>query len=92
MVAILVGEDIANNTQGYITATSTTGDQVVLHLNGRWEFIDTKKALQAAKVAKQYPENQGCTNGEQGGLLGFGRCIPRSDKEFNRGSGIGKGR
>lgn len=74
------------------TATTAQGDKVVLHPNGRWEFIDTKKAMEAKAVAKQFPENQGCPAGTQGGLLGFGRCISADDKEFNRGSMSGKGR
>lgn len=85
-------EEAAKNNATDITATSENGDQVVLHPNGRWEFVDAKKAVQAAAIAKQYPENQGCANGEQGGFLGIGRCIPVGDKDFNRGSGIGKGR
>ena len=62
------------------------GDKVVLHPNGRWEFVDAKKQTEAKKVADQFPENQGCPPGWQGGALGFGRCIPPGDKDFNRGS------
>ena len=75
-----------------IETTTPNGDKVVLHPNGRWEFKDVKKAVQAAEVAKQYPENQGCPPGTQGGFLGFGRCVPVGDKDFNRGSMSGKGR
>lgn len=75
-----------------ITAKTAQGDQVVLHPNGRWEFVDTKKAAAAKEVASQYEENQGCPNGTQGGFLGFGRCISKDDKDFNRGSLGGKGR
>jgi len=75
-----------------IETTTPNGDKVVLHPNGRWEFKDVKKAVQAAEVAKQYPENQGCPPGTQGGFLGFGRCVPIGDKDFNRGSMSGKGR
>lgn len=75
-----------------ITAKTAQGDQVVLHPNGRWEFIDTKKAAAAKEVANQYEENQGCPNGTQGGFLGFGRCISKDDKDYNRGSLGGKGR
>lgn len=64
----------------------------MLHPNGRWEFIDEKKAIQAREIAKQFPENQGCPPGTQGGFLGFGRCIPIGDKDYNRGSLSGKGR
>jgi len=75
-----------------ITAKTAQGDQVVLHPNGRWEFVDTKKAAAAKEVASQYVENQGCPHGTQGGFLGFGRCIAEGDKDFNRGSMSGKGR
>lgn len=75
-----------------IAATTPQGDKVILHPNGRWEFIDTKKAAAAKEVASQYMENQGCPHGTQGGFLGFGRCIAEGDKDFNRGSMSGKGR
>ncbi len=81
-----------NTSDEEIQATTVSGDQVILHPNGRWEFVDSKKALEAAKVAKQYPENQGCPAGTQGGLFGLGRCIAPGDKDFNRGSLSGKGR
>lgn len=73
-----------------LEAVTATGDKVLLHPNGRWEFVDTQKAQAAKEVAKQYPENQGCPPGWHGGLLGIGRCIPPGDKDFNRGSMIGK--
>jgi hypothetical protein len=71
-------------------ATTSAGDKVVLHPNGRWEFVDVGKAKVAQEIAKQYPENQVCPPGWRGGVLGFGRCIPPDDKDFNRGSMIGK--
>jgi len=67
-----------------IQASTANGDKVILHPNGRWEFVETKKAVEAAKISKQYPENQGCPPGAQGGLFGLGRCILPGDKEFNR--------
>lgn len=69
-----------------IEATTPSGEKVLLHPNGRWEYVDVKKAEQAQRVAKEYPENQGCPPGSQGGLFGFGRCILPGDKDFNRGS------
>ena len=75
-----------------IEATTKDGDMVKLHPNGRWEFVDIKKAEKAAAVAQQFPENQVCPPGAQGKFLGFGRCILPGDKEFNRGSLSGKGR
>lgn len=82
----------AENTPKDLFATTPQGDQVTLHPNGRWEFIDTKKAAEAKEVAKQFPENQGCPQGTQGGLLGLGRCVSVGDKDYNRGSMSGKGR
>ena len=34
-----------------IEATTAGGDKVLLHPNGRWEFVDTKKADAAKKTA-----------------------------------------
>src|SRR5690348_11961286 len=83
---------LAEGTVSDINAVTDQGEKVMLHPNGRWEFVDSKKAAQAAEVAKQFPENQGCPAGTQGGLFGFGRCVPIGDKDFNRGSASGKGR
>ena len=69
-----------------VEATTAQGDRVLLHPNGRWEYVNSQKAAAARKTAEQYPENQGCPAGAQGGLLGFGRCIMPGDKDYNRGS------
>jgi len=69
-----------------VEATTAGGDKVLLHPNGRWEYVDQKKAEQARTVARQYPDNQGCPPGAQGGLFGVGRCIMPGDKDYNRGS------
>ena len=69
-----------------VEATTTTGDKVLLHPNGRWEYVDQKKAGEARAIAQRYPENQGCPPGSQGGILGMGRCILPGDKDYNRGS------
>lgn len=92
LTALLSLPSMAEEIAPDIHAVTPNGDQVVLHPNGRWEFVDHKKAAEAEKVAKQFPENQGCPPGTQGGFLGFGRCIPIGDKDFNRGSMSGKGR
>lgn len=83
---------IAAESTEIIDAKTANGDAVRLHPNGRWEYVDAKKAEQAAVVAKQFPENQVCPPGSQGKFLGFGRCILPGDKDFNRGSLSGKGR
>lgn len=89
---MLTSPAFADESVTTIEATTTSGDLVKLHPNGRWEFVDVKKAEQAALVAKQFPENQVCPPNSQGRFLGFGRCIPPGDKDFNRGSLSGKGR
>lgn len=85
VVSIGFAEDLADN----IEATTTKGDQVILKPNGRWEYIDAKKAAEAAKIAQQYPENKVCPPDAQGGWFGT-KCILPGDKEFNRKSRIGK--
>jgi hypothetical protein len=79
------------DTAEKIEATTSKGDKVILLPNGRWEFVEAQKAAAAAEVAKQYPENQGCPPGAQGGHFGS-RCVLVGDKDFNRPSLSGKGR
>jgi hypothetical protein len=73
-----------------LLATTVNGDQVILHPNGRWQYVDERKAEVASKAFAQFPENQVCPPGWQGGHFGLGRCIPPGDKDFNRTSRIGK--
>ena len=83
---LYVGAGAAAEPAADLEATTAKGEKVLLHPNGRWEFVDTQKQAEAKKVAEQFPENKGCPPGWQGGLLGVGRCIPPGDKDYNRGS------
>lgn len=69
-----------------IEAVTAAGDRVVLHPNGRWEYVDPGKAAQARKTADNFPENQARPVEAQGGLFGIGRTLMPGDKEYNRGS------
>lgn len=81
---LLAGQSLAAETLEAVTAN---GEKVRLHPNGRWEFVDTAKAAEAAKVAAQFPENKTRPAGAQGGLFGdFGRVILPGDPAYNRGS------
>jgi hypothetical protein len=86
VVAIFALPVSAQNKTPPVEAVTPSGDKVLLHPNGRWEYLDQRKAEDARKVAEQYPENQGCPPGAQGGLFGIGRCIMPGDKDYNRGS------
>jgi len=88
IVALLLAlpASAAGTAGATVEATTATGDKVLLHPNGRWEYVDAKKAEQARAVSRQYPENQGCPPGWQGSFFGVGRCIPPGDKDYNRGS------
>jgi hypothetical protein len=83
------GLSFANDMGNTIEATTANGDKVLLKPNGRWEFIDPEKAKKAEKIAKQYPENNVCPPGSQGGWFGT-KCILPGDPGFNRKSRIGK--
>lgn len=75
-----------------IEGTTAQGEKVILHPNGRWEYVDVKKAEVAKAVADTYPENQQyCPPGAQRANFGYGRCLLPGDKDFNRGSLGGKG-
>lgn len=82
----------ADTTPNDIIVLTPQGDEVLLHPNGRWEFTNSKKAIEAKEIAQQFPENKGCSSNTQGGFLGLGRCVPVGDKDYNRGSLSGKGR
>lgn len=71
---------------GLIDATTASGEKVRLHPNGRWEYVDTRKAAAAKAVADQYPENQLRPQAAQGCMFGIGRCIMPGDKDYNRGT------
>lgn len=73
-----------------LSAKTVSGEEVLLFPNGRWEYVNTAKAVEAKKVADQFPENKVCPPGSQGGLLGVGRCIMPGDKDYNRRSLSGK--
>lgn len=69
-----------------IEATTAAGDRVLLHPDGRWVYVDAKKAETARRVAEQFPENRTRPLDAQGGLFGIGRTLMPGDKDYNRGS------
>ena len=89
-LTVFAVDAIADGTD--VDAVTASGDKVILHPNGKWDYVDVAKAQAAQEVAKTFPENQGCPPGWQGGYFGLGRCIPPGDKDYNRGSLSGKGR
>jgi hypothetical protein len=73
-----------------IAGKTAKGEDVLLFPNGRWEYVNTAKAVEAKKVADQFPENKLRPEGAQGGLFGVGRYIMPGDKDYNRRSLSGK--
>ena len=70
-----------------LDALTVNGEKVRLFPNGRWEYVDAAKAIEAQKRAAEYPENKTRPVEAQGGLFGsFGRVIMPGDKDYNRGS------
>lgn len=73
-----------------IAAITAGGDEVVLHPNGYWEYLDKQKAAEAKiKVDKM---TGGCPLGTRPNIFGLGRCIAYDDPVLQRGSLSGKGR
>jgi hypothetical protein len=95
----------AAGAQAPIEATTGSGERVLLHPDGRWEYADPAKraaspkpasptaATPAGGTAAATPVAAGaCPPGSQGQLFGVGRCVAPGDGEYNRGSLSGKGR
>jgi hypothetical protein len=66
-----------------VEATTASGEKVRLLPNGRWEYVDPKKAEPQRKAQAEERERE---RNSQGGWLGIGRTIPPGDKDYNRGS------
>lgn len=75
-----------------IYATTSSGDEIVLHANGYWEYKDAKKAEVAKAKVARFEEEKGCPRGTRPSFLGIGRCIAFDDPILKRGSLSGKGR
>ena len=70
-----------------VEAQTADGQKVRLYPNGRWEYVDAAKAVEAQKVAAEYPENKTRPVESQGIIIGgVGRYVMPGDKDYNRGS------
>ena len=74
-----------------IVAKTANGDEVILHPNGYWEFVDTQKAAVAKTKVEAIARSEGCPRGTRSSFFGVGRCIPNDDPALKRGSLGGKG-
>lgn len=88
LVALLaaVGLSASARDGAPVEGITAAGDKVLLHPNGRWEYLDANKAAAARKVAEQYPENRVRPADAQGGWFGLGRTVMPGDPDYNRGS------
>jgi hypothetical protein len=77
-----------------VEATTATGEKVLLHPDGRWEYVDRKKQAEAEKAPERAQAAAARGTGApasaasptQGGLFGIGRTIQPGDPDYNRGS------
>ncbi|WP_232415362.1 MULTISPECIES: hypothetical protein [Methylotenera] len=81
----------ADDAHPDIEAQTTSSESVILHANGKWEFVNTQKAAQAKEIAIKLDPAANCPPGSQGTFFGFGRCILPGDKDYQTGSRSGKG-
>ena len=71
----------------YFEATTQQGEPVRLFPNGRWEYVDVKKAeMQRQQVEKIEATDEATKPIAQGRLFGFGRRVAPGDPDYNRGT------
>lgn len=88
----LVGtSQAADSDSEDIVAKTTSGDEVILHPNGYWEYVDTQKAAVAKTKVEKIAREEGCPKGTRASFFGIGRCIANDDPALKRGSLGGKG-
>ncbi len=80
---------VAADPAAPIDGTTAAGDRIRLYPNGRWEYVEAKKAEEQRPVVEAYDREKSL---EQGGILGIGRKIKPGDPDYNRGSLGGKSR
>lgn len=74
-----------------IVAKTAAGDEVILHPNGYWEYVDAQKAAVAKTKVEKIAREEGCPKGTRASFFGIGRCIANDDPALKRGSLGGKG-
>ena len=87
--AVLLGAGLvaahaqAPDPQGFVEAVTAAGERVRLLPNGRWEYMDEKRAevQRSAAEAERARERSA-----QGGFLGIGRTLYPGDNDYNRGT------
>jgi len=66
-----------------IEATTASGEKVKLFPDGRWEYVEQRKAEVQREQRRVADEKE---RSSQGGLFGIGRRVQEGDKDYNRGS------
>ncbi|HEY0563190.1 MAG TPA: hypothetical protein VGD04_07675 [Methylophilus sp.] len=87
----LITAQAAELTDEDITAKTSSGDEVILHPNGYWEYVDAQKAAVAKTKVEALAREEGCPKGTRASFLGLGRCIANDDPALKHGSRGGKG-
>jgi len=97
IIAIISNIYMINTTQAAdsdsedIVAKTANGDEVILHPNGYWEYVDAQKAAVAKTKVEKIAREEGCPKGTRASFFGIGRCIANDDPALKRGSLSGKG-
>ena len=66
-----------------LEAVTASGEKVRLFDNGRWEYVDERKAVVQRQAASAEIARE---RSSQGGFMGIGRRIQEGDKDYNRGT------
>ena len=82
---------VAQASTGVLEASTANGEKVRLMPDGRWEWVEQKKAAVQQQQRRWEDEQRQAElrrerNAQGGGLIGVGRTLYEGDKDYNRGS------
>ena len=83
VMALLFAAGGAIAQESVIDAVTASGEKVRLLPNGRWEYVEEKKAEAQRELRRVEDAREA---GAQGGFLGIGRKVYPGDRDYNRGS------
>jgi len=76
LMLLIVPYSHANKAEE-LTATTVNADAVILHPNGSWGCVDTRKVAEAKTKRAAIESESGYPSGTRPGFFGIGRCVAK---------------